>query len=293
MPATLHTDPKDAVAGVVVLYKPAATVLASITSYHTSLAKLFIIDNSPEANLWLVEQLRQTGIPVEYTHLPANAGIAQALNLGAENAVQQRYDWLLTMDQDSLAPPGMVQQLLATARANPEAGIVAPRYLQQTDTDDTAPVNLIEETEVVITSGNLLNLNAFKQAGPFREDFFIDYVDHEYCLRLKRKGYKILLHHGILLRHELGDSQNHTLGLRPVVSSHHNYLRRYYITRNRLAVLAMYKTDFPAYYRFQQTLNWKETLKLLFLEQDKLRKLRSVLRGYLDFKRNRFGKYPY
>lgn len=293
MPATPHNDLRDTVAGVVVLYKPAEAVLASITSYYTSLGKLFIIDNSPEANLWLVEQLRHTGTPVEYSHLPANAGIATALNVGAQSAVQQKYDWLLTMDQDSLAPPGMVQQLLETAQANQDAGIVAPRYLQQTDQEITVQANHIEEMDVVITSGNLLNLRAYQHTGPFREDFFIDYVDHEYCLRLKRKGYKILLHHGVLLRHELGDSQNHTLGLRPVVSSHHNYLRRYYITRNRLAVLAMYKHDFPAYYQFQQPLNWKETLKLLFLEQDKLRKLRSVLRGYLDFKRNRFGKYPY
>jgi GT2 family glycosyltransferase len=43
-----------------------------------------------------------------------------------------------------------------------------------------------------MSSGNLLNLAAFKQVGAYNESFFIDYVDHEYCLRLKKKRFSIL-----------------------------------------------------------------------------------------------------
>ena len=44
----------------------------------------------------------------------------------------------------------------------------------------------------MITSGSLLALAVFRRVGPMREDFFIDAVDFQYCLRLRRHGYKVI-----------------------------------------------------------------------------------------------------
>ncbi|WP_299701031.1 glycosyltransferase family 2 protein [uncultured Pontibacter sp.] len=280
------------VAGVVVLYRPDEEVVENINTYITSVQKLYLVDNTETSNHTIVQALQSASERVEYIHLLENRGIAKALNEAATRALQEGYDWLLTMDQDSRASQGMLSDLLAVGDtyASEELGIIAPRYIQQTD-ETVIPRHGIEEVDVVITSGNLLNLKAYAEVGPFREDFFIDYVDHEYCLRLKLAGYKIIVNNKVLLSHKLGNSQNHRLIGRPVVSSHHNSLRRYYITRNRLAVLKEFGPHFPDYYKEQHWLNVKELIKVLLYEDDKLSKIKSVFRGYWDFKKGNFGKY--
>jgi rhamnosyltransferase len=280
------------IAGVVVLYNPDEKVVDNIKTYAHQLDKLYLVDNSETPSVLIKEAVQKEFNFVEYFHLPHNQGIAKALNTAASKAFAQGFTWLLTMDQDSRASSNMIGRMLTGYEEYQmhEIGILAPRYLQQTDKFPT-PLSGLEEVDVVITSGNLLNLEAYAKVGPFREDFFIDYVDHEYCLRLKLAHYKIIVNNSVVLYHELGDSQSHLLFGHKVISSHHNSLRRYYITRNRLSVLKVFKTDFPEYYKQQRLLNMKEIIKLLLFEKDKLSKIRSVFWGYLDYRRKIFGKY--
>lgn len=282
------------IAGVVVLYQPENNVVDNIKTYGYRLNKLYLVDNTEAPSHSVLKSVQKEFESVEYIHLPQNQGIAKALNSAALKAAEEGFDWLLTMDQDSKASDNMIDRLLETLQEyqNDEIGILAPKYLQQTDMS-SAPSSGLEEVDIVITSGNLLNLNAFLKVGPFREDFFIDYVDHEYCLRLRLAGYKIIVNNGVVLYHELGNSQSHQLLGNQVISSHHNSLRRYYITRNRLAVLKEFRYDFPKYYEQQRLLNIKEIIKLLLFEKDKLSKLRSAFWGYLDYKRKIFGKYSH
>jgi GT2 family glycosyltransferase len=62
-----------------------------------------------------------------------------------------------------------------------------------------------EEKLVVITSGNLLKVSAFERIGGFREDLFIDSVDFDFCLRLKKSGYRIMRCNQAILYHSLGE----------------------------------------------------------------------------------------
>ena len=52
-----------------------------------------------------------------------------------------------------------------------------------------------------MTSGSFLNLKVYKEAGPFVDKLFIDYVDFEYCLRLKKKGFKIYKLNNTYMQH--------------------------------------------------------------------------------------------
>lgn len=44
---------------------------------------------------------------------------------------------------------------------------------------------LFRERKTLITSGMLIPLSLFGKIGMFREDYFIDSVDHEFCLRAR------------------------------------------------------------------------------------------------------------
>ncbi|OKL39625.1 glycosyltransferase family 2 protein [Pontibacter flavimaris] len=280
------------IAGVVVLYNPEEDIIDNVSTYYNSLQKLYVVDNSEVPSEKVLQELSKNFPHTEYHHLANNQGIAKALNIAASRAIEEGFDWLLTMDQDSQASEDMIPKLLEVSANIPkeQVGIIAPRYILETDSLDAEQSNL-QEVDVAITSGNLLNLCAFKEVGPFREDFFIDYVDHEYCLRLKLSNYKIVINNKVLLYHKLGDSKSHSFLGYQVNASHHNFLRRYYITRNRLAVLKEFKIQFPQYYRNESTNNLREFIKIILFEKNKVKKIKSVYKGYLDFRRNKFGKY--
>ena len=56
-----------------------------------------------------------------------------------------------------------------------------------------------------MTSGNLLSLKAFKSVGRFHDDFFIDYIDIEYCIRMNYNNYDVIRINDIVLEHDEGN----------------------------------------------------------------------------------------
>lgn len=281
------------VAGVVVLYNPECEVLNNISTYISSLDKLFILDNTDKAFSKLSSHFYNlSSNKLEYTAFKENKGIATALNVAATKASQEGYNWLLMMDQDSKFNEGQLDQLIVLALGfiNDKVGIVASQYIAPLS---SIPQLKIEEVNTAITSGSLLNLKAYKEVGPFRDDLFIDFVDHDYCLRLQLQNFKILVSNEIKLIHNLGRLTSHNLFGKIICTSNHNYLRRYYITRNRLEILKLYKYNFPEFLSTEKNKNLLEIAKVILLEKDKIRKLKSFVLGYIDFKRRRFGKYDY
>ena len=99
-----------------------------------------------------------------------------------------------------------------------------------------------------MTSGNLLNLDIFNKIGPFREDFFIDYVDNEYCLKLNTYGYRIIQIKDAFLHHNLGYQNKHSyFGLKNTTTINYDPIRRYYSTKNRLKTRKLYYRYYPLF----------------------------------------------
>lgn len=276
------------IAGVVVLYNPDDKVLVNIPTYLDDVDVLYVVDNSDTPNNGLVEQLRR--IPkVGYYSEARNLGIAKAFNIAAHKAAAAGYDWLLTMDQDSRASEDMLNRMISLIEDNDmdDVVIVSPRHATLGYEN-----NLYGEMVLklgVMSSGNLLNLRVYQQLGDFMEELFIDYVDYEYCLRANSKGYKVLQINDAVLYHELGRQKMHKLLWKEVSVTHHNAVRRYYITRNRLFVSAKYKRAYPEFYRREMRSFLAETLKIILFEDNKFGKLKSTVKGLRDYGRGCLG----
>jgi rhamnosyltransferase len=147
------------------------------------------------------------------------------------------------------------------------------------------------EIPVVITSGNLLRLSAYNVAGPFRDDYFIDYVDHEYCLRLRSCGYKILQISNAFLEHQIGTITTHWYLYRTIQLGNHSPLRRYYSFRNRFYFNETYRRLFPKYFRWFWWETFRDVLWVLLYESDKIGKLKMMYRGYRDYCEGIYGKF--
>lgn len=53
----------------------------------------------------------------------------------------------------------------------------------------------------------------------------------------------------------------------------------------------IYKNKFPEYLKFDRWVFVKEVLKVLSYEKSKMEKIKMIFYSYLDFKRNKFGKF--
>ena len=285
--------PKYRIAGTVVLYRPDDDVLINIKSYLSNLSVLYVVDNSEVANEEIVGQILKLEKTV-YICNGENLGIAKALNIAAEKAIVDGYDLLLTMDQYSNAFPEMIDRMLECVQNvdMSKIGIIAPFHLL--DLDNARPGD--DDCEIVpvtMTSGNLLNLSVYQSVGPFLNEFFIDFVDIEYCLRLKQKGFVVVQANRAILKHSLGNITRVKVLNKQLRTSNHSPLRRYYGTRNRFFVWEKYKDVDVAQYSI--ALDKKsfrgEVRNILLIEKDKISKILMVYKGYKDFKKHIFGKY--
>ncbi len=288
---------RELVAGVAVAYDPDSSVIQNLRSYADQVDVLYVIDNSEPADPAFSDEVRS--IPrAEYESAGGNIGVAAALNLGASKALAAGYSMLLTMDQDTRIPQDLVRRLAESRLSylGGPVGLCAPAYLDpliagSTSRRDGGFPRGVRPMLTVITSGSLVSLSAYEEVGPFRDDLFIDQVDNEFCLRLHRMGYQILMAGDIVLHHTVGSLTIHKVLGAEVYTSNHTPIRKYYIVRNRLSVGREYRSDFPQFYRFERGQIVLEAVKIILLESRKLQKLRMMTQGYIDYRVGRLGPY--
>lgn len=271
-------------AGVVVIYNPSDNILNSIASYNNFVEELYVIDNSENKNVELVNKIKSQFKNIVYVANPSNLGIAKALNMGAELAVKKGYSWLLTMDQDSFVNSDMIRILceFIEHNENQRIGMVSPFHLcVEKDKPSTEEIN--QKVLTTMTSGSILNLKAYKEIGPFIDEFFIDCVDTEYCLRLNKNNYRVFKLHNAVMKHSLGRAKTHNFLFFKANCTHHSAFRRYYIIRNRWLVMDMYKSMFPSFILHGLKYTLKELLFVILLEDDKFNKLKCMFKGFVDY----------
>lgn len=268
------------VGGVVVVYNPCSLdmLLANVATYADFVSRLFVVDNSDEPNSELIRRLPQN---CEYHSMNGNVGIAEALNFGMERCRNSRCEWVLTMDQDTAFDSGLEgysRAIEKTDRKN--VAVLAPSILG--DSESSGMV----EVEKVIQSGALINLKAFGEVGRFRNDYFIDYVDYEFCKRAASiHGFKIFVLSDVIIRHANGDHFTGSFCGWRYKYKFSSPIRMYYQMRNGLDYVMRYR-DWG-----QMSILMKLIGKTILVAGEKRLRFRYLYRGFQDYRKNRFGKY--
>lgn len=294
-----HYRPR--ICGVIVTYNPDSYILENVSRLCEQVAEVFVVDNGSSAAAKELLRALDGKDPITLIFNPTNLGIAAALNIGLNYAVSRGYEWVATFDQDSRVTAGMLHTMLnvyAAELQQEKVAILAPRYLDQGTGMMTSYATSgfgssgADYSEVIttITSGNLVNVKAFRGVGPFKEELFIDYVDNEYCLRCGVMGYKIYEISSAVLEHNLGVPSQHEFLWKRLLTTNHSPLRRYYIARNRVYVYKQYFGSYSSWVMNDIFASLKEVLKIVFFEADRREKLKSIFRGIGHGIIGRFGK---
>ena len=229
-----------------------------------------------------------------------NLGIAAALNQGVGWAIEHGFAWVLTLDDDSTPAPGMIEHLRAAWDAcgfRDRVGVVAANFFDPVAGADFYATRGAArpwiEVVTAITSGSLMPVAAIRAAGGFREDYFIDSVDNEYCLRLRRKGYRVIISTRRDMTHVLGGQRSVArAGSVRVTASDYGPARRYYMTRNRLVLAAEYMRTDGAWVVRELVRALLEVAAMLLLEKRRPAKLRAIALGLWHGMIGRMGPAP-
>ncbi len=298
LPRTIDRGPiVSTVCAVVVTFHPGPEIESNLAALAPHVDRILVVDNaSGPDDRTLLRRLADAG-RIELLENPANLGIAAALNRGAERAEELGYRWLLTLDQDTKPMAGMFAGLRAAYRAcsfRDQLGLIAANFVDPALGVPFAPIPEAGpgyvERATAITSGSLIRLTAYRDAGPFRDDFFIDFVDNEYSFRLRCRGYRLIYTDRPLIEHAIGQPKRHRLLWMRPASSNHPPLRRYYMTRNRLVTDWIWFTREPRavvadYYRLMG-----EAFLLCMFEDRKWQKIHAMILGAWHAVSGRMGQ---
>lgn len=280
------------VCALFVLYNPeVSTIRENIKAALQASDAVCVVDNSPQR---LGEDVLADIAGSHYYFCGGNVGVAKAYNYGLEYAGRAGCDWLLTMDQDSVFPSDFCAEARRYVSATDCSGIgiLAPNT-QMFSGLEVETGREVRDEEYVISSGSLTNVGACTSVGGFRDELFIDGVDIEICWRLRLNGFKVRTLRWVVMRHSLGnESREVTFFGRHLLSvTNESALRYYYIFRNYMWLVDAYRATLPAESRRLRASLRNMLVKMLFFEQDKVRKLRYIREGVGDYRSGRFGKY--
>jgi rhamnosyltransferase len=265
---------------VVTLFHPDQKVLTNIKSYLPYVKELLVIDNSEMPSDLSLLQREFSSITLLASG--TNLGISKAMNLAINYAKHKGYSWMLTMDQDSSFDSLEIEKFIRLfyLTVDKNLAIFVPLHNKK----------FLKEEEIynqkeccVMTSANIININKALTIGGFDENLFIDEVDHEFCLRLKKAGYSIIQNHNCYLHHVLG-TKHKELNIN-LYSSH----RLYYMIRNYLYVRNKHKKIAPNFFKKRDFYLFKFFIKQILYTKQKKKYIRMLFFGVKDYHRNYMG----
>lgn len=170
-----------------VLYHPERNLSNRVDQVVGLGYQVYIFDNSPFS--------KNCGYGIQkhpnicYLTAGKNVGIAYSLSTICATAYAHGHKRLLFLDQDT----GISEHTLEFIEAFPQflPSSIDQRYAALVFNGQTTAGHSFQDVRLAISSGSLFNLNALQQIGWHNENYFVDCVDYEFCVRARRCGFKI------------------------------------------------------------------------------------------------------
>lgn len=277
----IESAARSSTGGVILLYRPTAETADNVARLARQVNRIYLVNNSP-GDPTVAHMLEEIPPGLDWSLLDQsdNSGVAAGFNAGLRAAFADGHDQVVIFDQDSTVTPGFVS-LLSEARSayGPAAGIVGPALR-------SAATGLIYRREagsgvrsvdVLISSGSLIHRETVAAIGLHDEGLFIDYVDHDICLRARQANLVNLKVFAAILDHRFGDSDPVRLMRHRVYLANYSLERHFFAARNRIIVIRRY--GLGLWFWADLWFTAKAWAKLLLFEENRRQKCAAAWRG--------------
>jgi rhamnosyltransferase len=290
---------KQDVCAIIVTYQTKIVQFKKNLKIHQeNFKQVIIVNNSLEIDLSQFQSKQVTLI-----NNPENIGLSVGLNIGIKEAKKLGFNLVALFDQDTEIPLNFTQKMLQYMNAyqgDKPVAVYAPIFHNHVIDEASKhisfkPLRLIRGSvdeldyahpHYVITSGSVIPLEVIDDVGLMREELFIDFLDIEWCLRARKKGYEIVALNKVLINHYLGDyavrfmSHNYPI---------HSPLRMYYFFRNAIYLYRLREID-RNWRLVDATRNiWRFLFYMLFVK-NRLTYFKYIIKGYYHGLIKKMGK---
>lgn len=268
----------------IITYNPTLTdVSTCLEALCNQVERVIIVDNASK-NVKSLQEVVGKYANVTLVKNSQNIGFAKALTQVFEWAKSQGFNWVLTLNDDSVVPSNMISEYkkilenqgsLENAK-NSKIAIVCS--LLKNRLDGTILHSKCHEDEC-ITSGSLTSVEAWAKIGGFDEWLEIDGVDFDFSRRLARAGWQIVECQNVIMEHQIGKARSINLIIKHPIVWNHNANRKYYIARNMQVV--DYKMGTYSYAKSLRAV-MRDMIFVALWEKNKFAKIRAMIRGFKD-----------
>lgn len=215
--------------------------------YPKKCLQLIIVDNgSADGSQRTVREfLKRKGrryLKALLIELPRNIGAPAAMNKGLE-ALHASAEYVWKLDNDVLFGPDYLAILIQLLSSEQDVGAIGGRLVDEGGRDQPSHAvlrkpprrwtgileyhvvdpNEVCDTDVILGCSCLFRKEVFRSHGTFRECFFLYYDDTEFCLRLRKYGWRLIISPAAEATH---------LGYSSVGKG--SRVRLHYMTRNKI-----------------------------------------------------------
>lgn len=232
-----------------------------------------------------------------------NLGIAKAQNIGLKYAFEKDFDNVIFFDQDSCFDELFINTMLTDFHKFDKSNtVLSPIAKDLVDGLEYSTIKFNDKkwenlyslssneefvnTNVVISSGMLTSLEVINKVGFMDEDFFIDNVDTEWCIRAIKYNIQTYTDKNCVLMHKIGDKRIVFFGKQ--LLSYSNKLRIYYRLRNTF--LQYRKIEYKEFGLHTIIYTTIATCVVVILSDKKMLSLKYLVKGLIDGLLNRTGK---
>ena len=226
-------------AGVVTYNPDISRLIECLSSIEKQVGQLLVVDNASDNRSKIMETVPECiKNKIVFIHNPDNMGIAAALRQIMDYAQEKRYDWVFTMDQDSVLESGLIDRYISLIDDEEfqNTGIFTCliRDRNFSDLNNEKQKTDVEEVDFCITSGALTNVEKYLKTTGYDASFFIDGVDFDISYAIREQGYHIHRVNYMGIYHEVGNGENRKFFDKKIVIYHHKPFRIYYMARNTI-----------------------------------------------------------
>lgn len=271
----------------IITYNPTLTdVSTCLEALCNQVERVIIVDNASK-NVKSLQEVVSKYANVTLVKNSQNIGFAKALTQVFEWAKSQGFNWVLTLNDDSVVPSNMISEYkkilenqgsLVNQKNSKNSKIAIVCSLLKNRLDGTILHSKCHEDEC-ITSGSLTSVEAWQKIGGFDEWLEIDGVDFDFSRRLARDGWQIVECQNVIMEHQIGKARSINLIIKHPIVWNHNANRKYYIARNMQVV--DYKMGTYSYAKSLRAVV-RDMIFVALWEKNKFAKIRAMIRGFKD-----------
>ncbi|MCL0056313.1 glycosyltransferase [Dehalococcoidia bacterium] len=218
--------------------------------------EVIVVDNGSEGNDVEVLQERFG----DYIHIiqnDKNYGFCEGNNIAIRWLLDNSQpDYFLLLNNDTVVAPEFLTELVKVAESSPSVGITGPKTYLYDDPNrfwlvwfgvdmhkgrpfhvgsreiDRGQYETIKEVDYIAGSCLLIKRSVVRNVGLFDESYFNYWDETDYCLRVRKGGYKIIYVPKAKIWHKRSQSASRVTGF-----------SSYYLTRNRFWFMKRHATE--------------------------------------------------